>query len=89
VYPDVCADDVDAVQAAPVSAPDDHVVRLAVGDGVHDEVEHGRVDEEDVVHGEVVCLLDAQEAGAVAFAVLVVLVSEACTKVLKHVYCRR
>lgn len=85
MYPDVCADDVDAVQAAPVAAADDHVVRLAVGHGVHDEVEHGRVDEEDVVHREVVCLFDAQEAGAVALAVLVVLVSQTCTGMLGNV----
>ena len=78
VDPDVSAYDIDAVQAATVPAADDHVVRLAVGDGVHDEVEHGRVDEEEVVHGEVVRLLDAQQTGAVALAVPVVLVSETC-----------
>ena len=82
--PDICAHDIEAVEAAPVAAPNDHVVRLAVCDGVHDKVEHGRVDKEDVVDGEVVCLLDTQETGAVALAVLVVLVSETCTRALGH-----
>ena len=41
------------------------------------------------MHREVVCLLDAQKAGAVALAVLVVLVSQTCTRMLGNVTCRR
>ena len=70
--PDVGTDDVDAIKTAPVSTANGHVVGLTVGDGVHDEVEHGGVDEDDVVHGEVVGLLDTQEAGTIALAILVV-----------------
>jgi len=76
VDPDIGADDVDAVKTALVSAANGHVVGFAVGDGVHDEVEHRRVHEDDVVDGEVVCLLDTQETGAVTLAVLVVFVSK-------------
>jgi hypothetical protein len=38
-------------------------------------MEHGGVDEGDVVDGEVVSFLDAQDARAVAFAFYVVLVA--------------
>lgn len=80
--PDVVANHVDAIEAAPVTATDSHVVGLAVGDGVHDEMEHGSVDEDDVVDREVVGLLETQETSTVALAVLVVLISKTCSIVL-------
>lgn len=75
--PDIGADNVDAIKTAPVSTTDRHVVRFTVGDSVHDKVEHGCVDKDNVVHGEVVGLFDAQEASTVALAILVILISKA------------
>jgi len=74
VNPDVRANNVKAVETAPITTTDSHVVRLAVGNSVHNEVKHGCIDKSNVVHGEVVGLLDTQETGAVALTVLVVFV---------------
>lgn len=76
VNPDVGTGNIDAVKTAPVSTADRHVVRFTVGAGVDDEVEHGCVNEDDVVDGEILGLLDTQEAGAVALTVLVIFISE-------------
>ena len=87
--PDVGADNIDTVETAPVTAADGHVVSLTVSDGVHDKVEHGCVDEDDIVDGEVVGLFDAQEASAVALAVLVIFISKTCVIVLTCTFQRR
>ena len=76
--PDVGTNNIHTIKTTPISTTDSHVVCFAIGDRVHNEVEHGGVDEDDVVDGKVVGLLDTQETGAIALAVLVILVSKTC-----------
>ena len=53
---DVVRPDIDAVEAAVVTASDEHVVDLAVRARVHAEVEGGAIDEFYVVDAEAVLL---------------------------------
>lgn len=56
--PDIGTSDIDAVETAPVCTADSHIVGFAIGDSIQHEVKHGCVDKGDVVHGEVVSLLE-------------------------------
>ena len=83
VDPDVAAPYIDTVETTPVAAANGHVVCLAVGDGRHDEVEHRRVDESDIVDGKVGALFNSEETRTVPLAVLVVFVPVAYFRVSK------
>ena len=62
---DVGAPNVNAVQTTLVGSADDGVVNFSIGAGVHGQVEGGRVDQLDVVEGEVVDLGQPDETRAV------------------------
>lgn len=73
--PDVVGPDVDAVETARVPTAHYHVVEFAVLAGIEDQVEERRVDQEEVVRGEVLHVPEAQEAGTGEVVFLVVLVA--------------
>jgi hypothetical protein len=75
VNPDVVTKDIYTVETAPIGTTDSHVVGLTVVALVHNKVEHGRINKNNVVNGEVFCLFNAKETGTVSLAVLVVLVT--------------
>lgn len=81
VDPDVGAPDIDPVEATLVTPVDNHVVDLAVGASVYGEVKLRGVDEDDVVNGEVLDIVQAQETCTV-FALLVELVAVALDSTL-------
>ena len=74
VNPNICPAHIHAIETALVTTANRHVVRLAVGTVKHNEMEHGRINEFDIVNREVVRLLDTQDPRTVSLAVLVVLV---------------
>jgi hypothetical protein len=75
VNPDVVTKDIYTVETAPIGTTNSHVVGLTVVALVHNEVEHGCINKNDVVDGEVLCLFDAKKTGTVSLAILVVLVA--------------
>lgn len=75
MYPHVCAPYVDAVEATPVPAPDRHVVHLAVGAGIHREMERRGIDEGEIMDGEISDFVQAQVACAGAASLSVDLVA--------------
>ena len=74
--PNVCADDINAIETTPIATTDGHIVGFTIRNSVQDEVKHGCVDEDDVMYREVVGLLYTQETGAIALAIFVILISE-------------
>ena len=57
--PNIRTPDIHAVETAPVTASNGHVICLPVGDSRHDEVEHGRINKDDIMHREIRRLLNA------------------------------
>jgi hypothetical protein len=76
VHPDIGASNINTVQTTFVTTTDCHVVRFSVCAGVHDEMEHRSVNENDIVNREVVRLFNTEETSTVSLAILVVFVTE-------------
>jgi hypothetical protein len=73
--PDIVTCHINTVETSPITTSDSHVVGFAICASADDEVEHGSIDEDEIMHGEVYRLLDTEETSTVSFPVFVIFIT--------------